>query len=97
MQGLVDEPRPLNGQLSSPGEERGFFSGPVTLAYLGGLLDDPFIIPGLMRPSMVIKGWSPQPVIVVKVYSQPGYSQWNWEALPVGLVDGAAVSVDRPL
>ena len=54
MQSLVDEPYSLNGQLSfPPGEERDFFSGPTTLAWLGGPLDDPFIVPGLMRPSMV--------------------------------------------
>ena len=54
MQSLVDEPHSLNDQLSfPPGEERGIFSGPTALAWLGGLLDDPFILSGLMRPSMV--------------------------------------------
>ena len=55
VQSLVDELHSLNDQLSfSLGEERGFFSGPTMLACLGGLLDDPFIVPaGFMRPSMV--------------------------------------------
>ena len=54
VQSLVDEPHSLNSQLGSPpSEERRLFSGPATLIWLGGLLYDPFIIPGLVRPSMV--------------------------------------------
>ena len=53
LQSLVDEPYSLNSQLGfRPGEERGLFSGPATLTWLGGLLYDPFIRPGLVRPSM---------------------------------------------
>ena len=54
VQSLVDEPHSLNSQLGfPPGEERGLFSGPATLTWLGGLLHDPFVVPGLVRPSVV--------------------------------------------
>ena len=33
----------------------------------------------------------------MKDRSQLGYSHWNWKTLPVELVAGAAVSVDRSL
>ena len=82
---LVDEPHSLNNQLGfPPGEERGLFSACCMTR-------------SSYQALCALRLWSPLPLVVVKDRSQLGYSHWNWKTLPVELVAGAAVSVDRSL
>ena len=50
--GLVDEPHTVDCLLSNlTCEKCSFLLGPTTWAELGGLLNDLFVVPGLVRPA----------------------------------------------